>query len=349
MTGYRVYLFLFTIPLLFAGCSHHAAETARSLTKVTPQRGDATTQTVLPDWYQNPPAATSQMLYGVGKGANLPEAKAEAVRKLLETLSVEISETLQSGMRRKRGIYRYLDPGSAKAVDLSLGGVPLSSYGLLESEKLPDGSSIVLVGIERKRFAEPLKRVVLRRLVEIEERWHASGEESTLQRYRIAVESFEKMKRLLPHYLAAHAISPFSRPIVSRIEEGTPYFERIGERLKKRLGFCIEPAVTPALRLFSDAVETALKEKRIALLESERAGRNTLCISVKGRILHEKSAGSHTIRAAIELILHKRSGDPILVQHYSVEGVSDKSGPDALQKAAEGLRREVRQRFLHKV
>ncbi|WP_457599338.1 DUF6886 family protein [Hydrogenimonas sp.] len=348
MTGYRLFS-LFAILLLLAGCGRYdALRPMSSKAPQTPQTPEAKSETVLPEWYRNPPTS-SAMLQGVGKGESLPEAKADAVANLRERVSARLLATLESGMESRRGIYRYLDRKSLKAAERSLNRLPFSSYTLLKTQKLPDGTYIVLIGIERKRFVKPLKKSILQRLVAIEERWHASVKESTLQRYRLAEDSFEKMKKLLPDYLAAHAVSPFSRPIVSRIEDGTPYFERVGKRLKRDLRFCVEPANTPALSLFANAVEKALKAERLTVSDDDALRRDALCITVKGRILHERSAGNHIIRAAIELTLHKRYGDPIVIQQYTVKGVSDESGTDALQKAADRLQRTLQKRFLLRV
>ncbi|WP_201353392.1 LPP20 family lipoprotein [Hydrogenimonas urashimensis] len=329
---------IFFWPLIFflflAGCSQKEIQKDADI----PQQKEVD---AMPGWYTHPPENSDTLFYGIGRGTT-PDAAAEAARK---DLNERISDDLLARCRiHEKRVKRYLTESQTRTLHRRLEKFHVKDIKMLKSERRPEGY-IVLVGAGRADLAKPLKRKVIRRLVPIEERWHAVRTSNILVRYKTLNEAKKKIRELLPDYLVASAIEPFSKNITSRVEEALPYFDRMERSLKKRLSFCIEPAETPALELFSEAVEKALTKENYPVVTSDGVKKDTICILVEGVLDHHSSADTHMLSASIDLKLREPHRHVIEKRHYVVTGTSSKSGMRALQKATQALEKQLREGF----
>jgi hypothetical protein len=298
-----------------------------------------------PEWYLSPPEADADHFYATGEGNTTAEAEARALasfrRRFAERVVAETARKRAAG----QGVYAYLSESGVRRVGQLLAETTYPAT-LRKGERLSVDKTVVLMAIDRKKAAAPLKKETMRRLVAVEEQWLKARDSNILARYRLARTSLGKMQALLPWYLAADAIPPFSDNVAGRVEQGTPYFARTAKRLRKRLRFCLEPVRVPALKLFAHAVEEGLAHRHLATRPPAKASKEVLCITVGGELLHKRLEGRHVVDADITLTIHEKYGAPVTVERYRVKGVSAESGPDALQKAAEALEKEVEKRFL---
>jgi hypothetical protein len=337
MDKIKSYIFLPLCVLLLTGCATDRPAPSEAI-RVSYEAPE-------PEWYAQPPESDEKFFYAVGEGNTTRQAETDALARFKRALARDTAERLTAGIRSGKGIYRYLTPRDVQKVRALLeeAGFP---HTLRHQKRLSEERYVVLVAIDKEASASPLKKETLRRLVSVEERWHAAMRGNPLERYILAEASLERMRELLPVYFAADAISPFSDAIRKRVEEGTPYFDHTAKRLKKRLKFCVEPVRVPALRLFANAVEKGLETRRLVTTRAAKSSKEVLCITVTGKLLHDKKGELHRVDADITLKLHERYKAPILTQRYRVRGVSDQSGTAALERAAEALKKEVERRFL---
>ncbi|WP_456452213.1 hypothetical protein [Hydrogenimonas sp.] len=298
-----------------------------------------------PAWYRQPPQADERFFYAVGEGDTVEAAAQAAVAGFKARFVSETAMKLLAKVNQKEGVVRHLPKSALAEVEKLLRDAEVP-YEVQKSEKLGQKRAVALVAVDRQAYARPLKKETMRRLVAVEERWHRAGGANALERYKLAEDSYRKMQTLLPWYLAANAIAPFSDKVAKRVEQGTPYFAYTAKRLKKRLKFCVEPVQVPALKLFAKAVEEGLESQRLVTKRPGEATKEVLCITVTGKLVHDRQGDRHIVDADIALKLHERYKAPVVVQRYRVRGVSDQSGTAALEMAAEALRKEVEKKFL---
>lgn len=345
MIGFRAVSTLLIFMLFFVGCTHNGAipkpQPAPNTEHTLSETAAGSNTVELPENDEN-------ALYGIGEGSDEREAKERAIRDLNGRVWSEFTAGIDSDINRKP-IYRYITKKRIEKAKRVLRSIPLSEYTVFKSHTRKEGTVVVLVELRRAELSKRFKRDLLRRLVPIEERWHSSRKKSPVERYLVAKDSFVKMVDMLPEYLFADYITPFPAPIAERVERGTPYFERTAARLKRGLKFCIEPVSTPAMKFFADAVENVLRNKRVLHLNGSRTDGSTLCITLKGELVHKRRAQKHIFEGRVELALHKRYRAPLSIQSYTVRGESEESGTKALQKAAREFQKELRKRFFQAV
>ncbi len=346
MVGYKVLSTAVILSLFFTGCTHTVME-KRVHSSAAAGKQPFKTAT-LPPALQCPKNDRTK-LYGMAAGESEKDAVKQAVLHLKRRVWSEFVAEMDRQYEGDRRVFRYLPKEQIKRAKRVLERIPFSVFTVLTSHRLENGKTEAVVTVERKKMAAPLKKAVMARLVAIEERWHTSRGESLLERYLLAGDSLKKMQRLLPEYLLADYISPFSTPIASRVENSLPYFDKTAGRLKKRLRFCIEPVTTPAMKLFAEAVARVLKKERLISTGPTGSDSRTLCISIEGDLTHKKRAQEHIFEATLQLTLHKRYKAPIATERYRVRGVSRQSGTKALEKAAEALQKELEKHFLQTV
>ena len=328
---------LFLLFLIFlAGCGQKSVVEPVRVATVQKKR-------TMPEWYTHPPRNDEKMFYGAGSGRTPEEAQKAAMADLKKRLSAEVTSVYAVKIKKFK---RYLKGTGHGRPENRLDTLPAGSYEIIESQRLDDSHWSVLIGARRSDVAKPLKKAVVRRLVPIEESWHRVRSSNVLIRYRTARAARRKMVGLLPDYLLASSIEPFSKRMKNRIEGAIPYFSRIEKSLRNRLRFCMEPAKTPALELFSKAVEKALKKEKIPVVSRNDTNSDTICIQVDGKLSHHSTADMHMLRASIDLKLREPYKKIIEKRHYVVNGTSSQSGSKALERATKALEERV-SRTLH--
>ena len=334
-TGFHLF-FLFTLSLLFAGCGP---------VTVNPEPEIVSVQPTVPQWYENPPENTGEWLYGKGEGNTSDEAESQALENLVARLSSDLSIDYLSKVSAGKGVYRYLSHDDLQKMENILTNLPVSDYETLHNEKIAQNRYIALVRMSRHTFVKPLKREVVRRLVTIEESWLETRSSNVLERYSMAKRAHQKMVKLLPAYLLAMSIDPFSENIRNRIEQGLPYFIRKERSLKRRLSFCVEQGSTPALKLFTDAIGSALKKEKLHVVNAWDANDHTVCITIDGHFVHKKGTRNHIVKAYVDVKVHEPYQKPMETRRYIVKGISEESGTQALEKAARALEKALRKDF----
>ncbi|WP_456449589.1 hypothetical protein [Hydrogenimonas sp.] len=322
----RDFFLFFLLFLLMGGCSQKSSTTYP----------DISGKRSLPVWYTRLPEGRD--FYGRGMAETMERAVERAESELRDDREEKL---LRSFEKRWKRFEAYLDEKERKRIEKDLLRLKIFRYEISKKEKLPDGRCVVLLGVKRSVLAEPFKKKVLHELVSIEESWHAVRDSDLLTRYRTARRSGAAMIGLLPDYVFASSIDPFPKSVEKRMEEGVSYFSGMERSLRNRLRFCIEPAETPALRLFSEAVENVLKRGRYPLVDWGKAKEDTICILVEGKLRHERDTDFHLLRASIDLKLREPYRDVIEKRHYVVKGVSASSGLGALHQAKRALERRL--------
>ncbi|MDD2356800.1 MAG: LPP20 family lipoprotein [Thiovulaceae bacterium] len=110
-----------------------------------------------PAWMTNPPLDASS-LYGVGEGKDKENALANGLNSIASTLSVSVKSKLTTNTRvhSDNGVENYTRDDEQK-VDLFVKEIRLSSYEILESEKLGFESYGVLVKADKSALFKSLK------------------------------------------------------------------------------------------------------------------------------------------------------------------------------------------------
>ena len=295
----------------------------------------------LPQWYIHPPANDEVWAYGKGEGMDANLSLQRAKTNLKQRASEELSATMRRMMSNKEGPFRYLQPDVLQKIEKRFDALTIPPVEIVEKDRIGPNRYLTLVRLSKKAWAEPLKHNFVKRLVAIEEAWWRGKGKDTLTRYRLAVDSSRALKRLLPDYLLIQGLAPFPTTIRKRVENGLYYFIQTSKRLKKRLVYCVEPAPTSALKLFSQALAKALRHRHALLLKPHRANASTLCIRLGGKFAHTTRQGEHVVTGHIDLKIHERYGAPLFTKHYTVVGRAEESGTVALENAADAFEKRV--------
>jgi hypothetical protein len=329
----RQTLLLTLLFLLFSGCSQ---------TRVTKRVEPAPVEAALPAWYTGPLREKGGYLYGKGSSDTEEKATEAALADLRERVYGEVLGTFEENLKR---LGRYLTKREIASIRKNLSHLKITGYEVTKRACLSDGRCLAMVRVSRADLAAPYKKRIIRRLVPIEEGWHGVQRRDILTRYRTAKTAHRKMVALLPDYIFAASIDPFGENVRKRVENGIPYFARMERSLKDRLSFCLEPAETPALELFSEAVETRLKSGHYPIVAWDEAGKDTICIRVEGVFDHDNDAETHRLRASIDLKLREPYRQVIEKRHYVVNGASSQSGIEALHQAKRALEKRLSRDF----
>ena len=318
--------------LFFAGC----VSTSNNPEIVVKNENAA--PAAVPSWYLHGPEEKGEAVVAYGVGPTEEAAEANAVTQLKRWLAEEAVKPCRA--KEKDAACRYLGKDAARKIEavVEASKVP---YETEKSETVENNATAVAVRVEKKGWAKPLKREILRRLVPIEERWHAASKKPVSERVRIAESSRKGLTELLPAYLAVQRLDPYGETMRRRIVHAIPYFDAVKKRLRRTVVYCVEPPASPALRLFARAVKEGLKAKGAQTVAPKNRTPHTLCVTVKGRLVHSRKGENHIVDARVELLFHEPYKPPVATRRYNVRGVSPESGTAALEEAAEKLRRLV--------
>ncbi|WP_457596435.1 hypothetical protein [Hydrogenimonas sp.] len=288
-----------------------------------------------PVWFTRPPEDDEKRLYETGDGNDTASALNDTKDRLRERLCGIVETYARRRASEEGGLSGFID---SKTVQEACRSVEKAAPEpeVMEKRRLSKERTVLLASFDRHALAAPLKSATLRRLVAIEERWHAAMKEPPPRRAELARASLDGMRRLLPLYLAADAIEPFGEAVRKRVETGLPYFRRMARTLPKRVRYCVEPVRVPSLKLFAKALREALSEKKL-LVEPRHAPSGALCVKVTGRLEHARAGGRHIVDADIALGLHERYKPIRTIRRFHVRGESEESGSIALERAAEAF------------
>lgn len=326
--------FLFALLLfLFSGCSRKVVQDP-----VEP----AEVKAAVPAWYTSDTEEDEKVFRGKGSADTIEKATQAALADMRRKMTEKM---LRAFGKKKRKFSKYLDKNEIESIEKRLKRLKISDYEVARSLCLPGGPCFVTARLDRARLARPYKKRVIRRLVPIEESWHAVSGSDILTRYRTARKARKRMAALLPDYLLASAIEPFGENVTNRVEAALPYFARMERSLRRRISFCIEPAETPALELFSEAVETALRKEHYPVLVWDEAKKDTICIRVEGKLYHDNRADTHLLTGSIDLKLREPYKKVIEKRHYRIKGASSQSGIEALHRAKKALEKSLAEDF----
>jgi len=301
-----------------------------------------------PEWYTKSYKSDQKSFYAKGVGEDEKEAVADALEAIKEDMISSLSNVLMSG-KRWQNLHVSGSDELTKSAIAAIERIEISKYRVLQTSRLPGKSEVaVLLAADRKEMAKGLKEELIKKLVPIEERWHNAKRASTLKRYIIAKESYRKMKKILPLYISADFISPFSKKIRDRVEPTLSYFRQRASKLRKKIGFCIKKSSSPAIELFTKAVERRLKKDGFKTYETIK-GKDTICITLVSKLKHHRRSQSYIFSGTVRLVLHPPYSEPIRVEEYKVYGESKVSGKRALENAAQRLQKMLASRFLRSV
>ncbi len=317
------------IVLFFAGC----VSTSNNPEIVTKNKAVSPTS---PAWYSGGPEEKGEWIISYGVGPTKEVAEANAVTRLKRWFVEEAMKPC--GQKEGNVACRYLGKDADRKVEAVVEASNIA-YETIRSETVESNATAVAIRVEKKAWAKPLKTEILRHLVPIEEGWHAASKKSATERIRIAESSRNRLTKLLPMYLVIQRLDPYSESMQKRIVHAIPYFDAVRKRLQRAVVYCVEPPASPALRLFAQAVREGLEARGSRTIPPAKRSSHTLCITVKGHLVHSKKGETHIVDGTIELLFHEPYKNPIIIRRYKVRGASAESGTAALENAAERLRR----------
>ncbi|MCF6201415.1 MAG: hypothetical protein L3J42_04740 [Hydrogenimonas sp.] len=341
-------LFSLAVVILMIGCANND--------KISNLTQESTTKRVLakkiepkpPSWLSLNFRKDEQNFYSVGIGDNFDKAVEDALKKMKSAIKREIEIEADS---KKRGFFasRLMNQKIYEKLLYEASNIEIPKYRVTEKAAISKNKIAVLLVASRKEIAQKPKRELLKKLVPIEQRWHNSKNRGALYRYRVAIDSYEKMKMLLPKYAVADYIFPFSDTMRMRVEKSIPYFKNVARNIRKKLKFCVKKPSSPAMEFFAKAIKRTLERENFSSIEEKESNEKTLCISIKADLKHKKSKQKYIFEGVVKVIFHKPYSDPISIKKYRVYGESKESGIKALQNAANLLEKKLKNSLLKPV
>jgi hypothetical protein len=116
----------------------------------------------LSQWYVKPPKSTDSELYGVAEGQTQQDAIAHALSDIVARLNVSIASSFRFKSVVREGVRESVDREYVDEIKSEVQKITISNYELLESQKLGFKRYAVLVKVDKKAFAEALKKELQR-------------------------------------------------------------------------------------------------------------------------------------------------------------------------------------------
>ena len=295
----------------------------------------------LPAWYLKPPQSNSKEMYGIGEGKDKQEALSNALSSLLATLSVSISSNYSAKSVIKEGRINSNDATYVNEVHSEVKKIRISSYEVMQTQKLGFKKYAVLVKVDRAKFFKSLQNEIDQEFALInswEKRKAKKSALDTLSFYNKALNNLSDLQnRLLVMSVLNENFN--TKPYLQKYEQ---LFSK-REKLLKSITFWVDanykPLITPITKGLS-AKEFRIKNQR---------SKNHFNISIKSSMQKANAYGFYIIRAAINITTKDNYGNRLATNLINITGQSSQSYAIAKQDVAKKLSKLVDKEGIAKI
>lgn len=319
-----------TILLLLTGCG-----TQKRVVVAEPKE--------LPSWYKTPIQHSHSTLYGVGEGENSNDAIANALNSIASTLSVYISSEFNTKSIVKDGADESYRSTSINEVKSSVNKIRISSYEVIESQKIGFKKYIALVKTDKRKLFESLKD-------ELDQKFTIINNKKT------DIQNYNAIKQLNIYKEAKESIADIENTllvmkVLQKDFDDSFYLKKLKEvnqryeQLLSSITFSVES--NDQAQNLKAPIRKGLSAKTLTL--KQNSGRNHFKIYISSTGQKASSYGFNLIRSAIEITVKDYKGAVIGSNKLNITGQSTQGYAVAKENVAAKLNAMVEKEGIAKV
>jgi hypothetical protein len=285
--------------------------------------------TSVPDWVLQPPVDDA-VLYGVGEGRSLAEAKSAALASIAQGISTDVKSE-QTTLRQK--MQNTATSQTTIKLNLTTPRLTMDNHKIERSVQA-NGQFYVLVSVARQPLIDKqyeLKNTSDRLLLSGLEGLKSRG---PLEQALLLAKNTPLMEQGIDRSLVLMALDPAQRDTYRR-EMQVRYVEPLAEHQRLKNTFTIQLTQPASLAMLGQSVKSLLSQK------GYRFGPSDSLIELQVNEHYKPMFGAHNVRLDIQI--HIKQGSRLLHTHqFTVNGTSVQSREAALRQANLNAQEKVR-------
>lgn len=300
-------------------------------------------QKILPSWYESPPRSTASTLYAIGEGENREEALKNALNMMASTLSVSISSQFDSKKVVREGLVNTSQSTVLSRTQSDVQKIRISSYELMESQKIGFNNHVVLISSQKKKLFESLKSELEQRFALAESRIASLQAQNAL--YRLG--GYKNIERELSDVPGIIVVMN----VLDGSYKGEEYLQKIQDIHASHEKLLLDITVFIDCDGDSKRLEAPIKEGFSAVkMRIERGGGSEhFEVKVSSNVQKASSYGFTIARFAVEISVEDAKGSVVASNKLNIIGQSTQGYETAKESAAQKLEEMIKKEGIYKV
>jgi len=284
-----------------------------------------------PAWVLSPPADTSAVIYGVGEGTDLDEARLAALRDVAAKLRVSISASTDSQVNVSNN---FVDRSSSSKVSEEVRKTTFAKHQLEKTEVYPH-SVYALVSVDRQMLVNETKSRLDEKDRALRAGLDSARARTGLERLRIASQLkpvADDVVDLLS--LMSSASQGFSRVAYTKQVDA---WRQLNDDALRNLSFRLQ--FQPADQDVANLLRQMMSESEYRIVET---GQATGVVQVSTESTYQSIYGSTQLQLKLHVSLRSEEGRVFSQKEYQAEGASLEDRAVARQAAVRKLAGELK-------
>ena len=293
-----------------------------------------------PKWYLHPPQSDLYTLYGVGEGANKNDAVAHALADILARLNVSVSSSFSSKSVVHKGIREDVQKEYIDNVTSEVQKINISSYELLQSQKLGFKRYAALVKVNKRDFAEALKKELERDFFALKEIKNDNGLNALQQLYKYK-NNLQKLRNIENKLAVLNMLDKdFNQDFyLKKYEEAQKEYDV----LKRSISFWVYADYTP----LAEPIKKGLSKEKFYITKGR--GNRHFDVYISTDITTAHAYGFYIVRANITVQTKSHKKSVVAVNNFMLKGHSSESFTIAKQALVKALSKKIDQEGIYKL
>ena len=264
-----------------------------------------------PSWVLSPPADTGAVLYGVGEGHDLDEARLAALRDVAAKLRVSISASTDSQVNVSNNL---VDRSSSSKVSEEVRKTTFAKHQLEKTEVYPN-SVYALVSVDRQLLVSETKNRLDEKDRALRAGLDSARGHTGLERLRIA----SQMKPVADDVVDLLSLMSSASPGFSRVayNKQVEAWRQLNDDAMRNLSFRLQ--FQPADQDVANLLRQMMSESEYRIVEG---GQATGVVYVSTESTNQSIYGSNQVRLKLHVSLRSEEGRVFSQKEYQAEGAS---------------------------
>lgn len=307
------------------------------------KEADIPQKKALPSWYVNPPQTTQTTLYAIGEGEDRDEALKNALNMMASTLSVSISSQFDSQKIVQEGLVNSHQSIVKSQTQSDVKKIRISSYELMESQKLGFRNHIVLIKSDKQKLFESLVSELEQKFALVDLQMKTLHLHHALQRINIYKKAKDDIKDVPDSLIVINVLnSSFDSKIyLKKIEALDGAYEKLLSSITVQIECDNESKNLEA------PIREGLNSKKIRIKSG--SGETHFRVVVKSSIQKASSYGFTLARSAIEISVKDSKGSVVASNKLNIVGQSTQGYDVAKESVAVKLDEMIKKDGIGKI
>ena len=295
----------------------------------------------LPKWYLKPPVSNAQVMYGVGEGKDKQEALSNALSSLLATLSVSISSNYSAKTVVKEGRINSNNATYVNETHSEVKKIRISSYDVVQAQKLGFKKYAVLVKVDRAKFFRSLKKEIDQEFAIIEAWESTKKAKNALERLSFYNKEIAKLSDLQNRLIVMSVLDENfdSKPYLAKYEKLIHRKDKLVNSITFWIKSNYKPLITPLAK--------GLSSQKFRI--KKQYNKNHFDVVIHASMQKANSYGFYIIRSEISIVTKDSKNNTIATNMINITGQSSQSYAIAKQDVAKKLKKRVDKEGIAKI